>query len=92
MVQNPHANIEDIEILDNVFPFDITKNHIFPKCFILSDEERKQITDVYKTDVDKFPLIKLSDPLCTRYGANLGDFLFIKRNNGEETIFRYVVE
>lgn len=88
-IQSPHENIKEIEILDNIFPFDIAKNCVFPTCFILTESEKKDIVEKYKTELIKFPQIKFEDPLCTRYGAKEGDLIFIQRN--EKATFRYVV-
>ena len=74
---------------------DITKHYLVPKHIILSEEEKKELSEKYKVSLSDLPKIKISDPALKNLNAKPGDIVKIIRNNpwiGEEVYYRVVVE
>jgi len=82
----------NIEILENIYPFDFMKNNIVPQCYLLSDEEKNAVIDFLDTSIYKFPKIEVTDPISVRFGAKIGDMIYIKRNGGMDLSYRVVVK
>jgi DNA-directed RNA polymerase subunit H len=78
-----------VEVLDNIYPFDIMKSNLMPEAKLLTEEERDQVVDLSKTPLNKFPKLLVSDPLSKRFGAKPGDMIYIKRKT--ELSYRVVV-
>ena len=82
----------NVEILESIYPFDFTKNNILPECYLLSEEDKNAVIDFLDTPITKFPKIDIEDPLSIRFGAKIGDVIFIKQNGGLEFRYRVVVK
>jgi len=82
----------NVEILENIYPFDIMKNKVVPKCFLLSDDEKEAVMEILDTPLHNFPKFELSDPIAVRFGAKIGDMFYIKRDGGRELTYRVVVK
>lgn len=82
----------NVEILENIYPFDIMKNSVLPECFLLSEEEKNAVIEILDTSLNNFPKFELSDPVAVRFGAKVGDMFYIKRNGGLELSYRVVVK
>lgn len=71
-----------VEILDNIYPFDMMKNALAPlRQRILSEEEKKEMEDKYG-DITKFPKLVKDDPMAKHYGAKPGDIMEVVRKEG----------
>jgi len=71
----------------------IFEHRLVPKFRILTEEEKKQILERFKTTEDKLPKILESDPVVKKLGAKVGDVLEIKRSSevsGESVYYRIV--
>lgn len=82
----------NVEILENIFPFDFMKNAIVPECHLLTEEEKEAIVSISGTPSYKFPKMEQNDPIAVRFGAKIGDILYIKRNGGLELSYRVIVK
>lgn len=82
----------NVEILESIYPFDFMKNNILPECYLLSEDDKKAVVEFLDTPVSKFPKIDIKDPLSIRFGAKIGDVIFIKQNGGLEFRYRAVVK
>lgn len=82
----------NVEILENIYPFDIMKNSVLPECFLLSEEEKNAVLETLETPLKNFPKFELSDPVVVRFGAKIGDMFYIKRYGGLELSYRVVVK
>ncbi len=91
-VKTELAKHPNVEILENIYPFDIMKNNVVPKCFLLSDDEKKAVMEILDTPLNNFPKFELSDPIVVRFGAKIGDMFYIKRDGGRELSYRVVVK
>lgn len=89
--ESPYENIKDIEILNNVYPFDISRSMYYPhKLFSLNKTEIESVKESYK-DIDKFQKLKITDPLSIQLGTKKGDIVYIERRDGTKT-FKNVIE
>ena len=82
-------NYPYVEILDNVFPFSITKNVIMPTFVKLTLEEKEKVVEIIGTQL---PKMILTDPIAARYGAKVGDILKVVRNGGLDISYRIISE
>lgn len=89
--ESPYENIKDIEILNNVYPFDISRSMYYPhKLFSLNKTEIESVKESYK-DIDKFQKLKITDPLSIQLGTKKGDIVYVERRDGTKT-FKNVIE
>ena len=71
-----------VEILDNIYPFDMMKNVVIPlRQRVLSEAEKKDMEEKYG-DLTKFPKVGKDDPMAKHYGAKPGDLMEIVRKEG----------
>lgn len=91
-VRSELANHPNVEVLENIYPFDFMENNIVPECYLLSEEEKNAVVKFLDTPVYKFPKIEVSDPISVRFGAKIGDVIFIKQNGGLEFRYRVVIK
>ena len=76
-----------------VTSINITEHDLVPKFKILSEDEKKQILERFKTTEDKLPKILESDPVVKKLDAKKGDVLEITRSSnvsGESVYYRIV--
>lgn len=67
-----YFKIEDLE-------FNITKNEIIPKHYLVSKTEKKMVLKKYNIKEKKLPKILLSDPMSCYLGLKKGDMVKILR-------------
>lgn len=91
-VRSELAKHPNVEVLENIYPFDFMKNCLVPECYLLSDEEKKAVLDFLDTPIYKFPKYEVSDPVPVRFGAKIGDMIYVKRYGGQELTYRVVVK
>ena len=91
-VRSELAKHPNVEVLESIYPFDFMENNIVPECYLLSEEEKNAVVKFLETPAYKFPRIEISDPVPVRFGAKLGDVIFIKQNGGLEFRYRVVVK
>jgi DNA-directed RNA polymerase subunit H (RpoH/RPB5) len=82
----------NVEVLEDIYPFDFMKNAMVPECYLLSNEEKEAVIKMTETPLDKFPKFESTDPIPTRFGAKIGDMIHIKRYGGLELSYRVVVK
>ena len=82
----------NVEVLENIYPFDFMKNDLVPECYLLTEEEKNAVLDFKDTPIYKFPKYEVSDPVAVRFGAKVGDMIYIKRNGGSELSYRVVIK
>jgi DNA-directed RNA polymerase subunit H len=73
---------------------DIEKHQLVPKHVILSEEEKREILEKYKTSLRQFPRILISDPAIADKNPKVGDLVKIIRKSptaGETVYYRVVV-
>lgn len=73
----------------------ILEHELVPEFKILSEEEKRQVLERFKTTEEKLPKILESDPVVKRLNAKRGDVLEIKRASevsGHSVYYRIVVE
>ena len=66
----------------------ITKHILVPKHEILSDDEKREVMDKYKLQLNQFPKILKDDPVSRYYGASPGQIMRINRPS--ESAGRYI--
>ncbi len=74
---------------------DITKHELVPEHIVLSEKEKNHLLKSYQIELNQFPKILDSDPVCLRIGAKSGQILKIIRKSHtarEATAYRLVVE
>jgi len=91
-VRSELAKHPNVEVLENIYPFDFMKNNLVPECYLLSEEEKNAVVDYLDTPIYKFPKYEVSDPVPVRFGAKIGDMIYIKRNGGLELSYRVVIK
>ena len=91
-VRSELANHPNVEVLENIYPFDFMENNIVPECYLLSEEEKNAVVKFLDTPAYKFPKIEVSDPIPVRFDAKIGDMIFIKQNGGLEFRYRVVIK
>ena len=82
----------NVEVLEDIYPFDIMNNVCVPPMYLLSSEEKEAVLKSSKTPLDKFPKIETTDPISIRFDAKVGDLFHIKRYGGRELSYRVVVK
>ena len=70
-------NIEYFKVFD--LEFNITKNEIVPKHFLVCENEKKVILKKYKIKENKLPKILSTDPMACYFGLVKGDMIKILR-------------
>ena len=73
---------DDVEIMKDVLPFDITQSNLFPDVYILSNEEEKEFLQKSKIQKENLSRILDTDPLCAHYLALPGEIIKIVQING----------
>lgn len=72
----------------------ILEHVLVPKFKVLSEDEKKEFLEKYRTTSDKLPKILQADPIVKALEAKKGDVLEIKRKSevaGEYVYYRIVV-
>lgn len=82
----------NIEVLENIYPFDFMKNSLVPECYLLTDAEKEAVLKITDTPLNKFPKFDKNDPIPERFGAKIGDMIHIKRYGGLDLTYRVVVK
>lgn len=84
-----------IELIPSSLPtFDVFEHAYVPLHEIVSEEERKAISEKYHAEPYQFPWIRSSDPVSIILGAKPGDVLKVTQKSetaGEYFSYRYVV-
>ncbi len=84
-----------IELVPKSLPtFDVFKHSYVPLHEILTDEERKEISDKFHAEPFQFPWIRSTDPISIILGARPGDVLRVTHKSetaGRYLSYRYVV-
>ena len=80
-------NIEYFDIIS--LEFNITKNEIVPKHFLVSCFEKKMILKKYKTKENKLPKILITDPMACYLGLKKGDMVKILRASPSIGFYAY---
>ncbi len=73
--------------------FDVTKHELVPKHVIISEKEKKELTEKYKLSIPNFPRIIIKDPAIAHLKAKEGDVIKIirpSRTAGESIFYRRV--
>jgi len=91
-VRSELAKHPNVEVLENIYPFDFMKNSLVPECYLLSEEEKNAVVDYLDTPIYNFPKYEVSDPVPVRFGAKIGDMIYIKRDGGLELSYRVVIK
>ena len=81
----------NVEMLENIYPFDIMKNNILPQCFLLSETEKNAVVEFLKTPLHNFPKLEKTDPISVRFNAKPNDMFYFKENGGWGTRYRVVI-
>lgn len=81
----------NIEMLENIYPFDFMKNNILPECCLLSEQEKNAVVEFLKTPLHNFPKIEKTDPISIRFNAKPNDMFYFKQNGGLEIRYRVVI-
>ena len=84
-----------IELVPSSLPtFDVFKHAYVPLHEILTDEERKDISEKFHAEPFQFPWIRSTDPISIILGAKPGDVLRVTHKSetaGKYLSYRYVV-
>ena len=80
----------NIEILENIYPFNTLNNINLPKFLLLKNEEKEKILEYMNTELNKFPKIKIDDPISIHFGAKKDDMFKIERYGGQEITYKVV--
>ncbi len=84
-----------IELIPSSLPtFDVFEHSYVPLHEVVTEEERKEISERYHAEPYQFPWIRASDPVSIILGATPGDVLKITQKSetaGEYFSYRYVV-
>lgn len=71
-------------------------NHdLVPQHILLSEKESTQVLKKYNVDKEQLPKIRLTDPVTSEIGAEVGDIVKIIRKSqtaGESIYYRLVIE
>ena len=73
--------------------FDVTKHILVPKHSIISEKEKKELTQKYRLSIQDFPRISSKDPAIQHLKAKEGDIIKIVRPSktaGEAVFYRRV--
>jgi len=74
--------------------FMVSTHHLVPKHEVLTQEEKKEVLEMFGVEKEQLPKILDSDPACKEIGAKKGDVLRILRKSetaGESVYYRVVV-
>ena len=84
-----------IELIPSSLPtFDVFEHAYVPLHEILTDEERKEISEKFHAEPFQFPWIRSTDPISIILGARPGDVLRVTHKSetaGRYLSYRYVV-
>ncbi len=84
-----------IELVPSSLPtFDVFKHAYVPLHEILTDEEKKEISEKFHAEPFQFPWIRSTDPISIILGAKPGDVLRVTHKSetaGKYLSYRYVV-
>jgi len=84
-----------IELIPPTLPaFDIFEHDLVPLHEVVSQEERKELSEKYHAEPFQFPWIKSVDPISIILGAKPGDVVRITQKSetaGKYETYRYVV-
>jgi len=84
-----------IELIPPTLPtFDIFEHDLVPLHEVVSQEERKELSEKYHAEPFQFPWIKSVDPIAIILGAKPGDIVRITQKSqtaGKYETYRYVV-
>ena len=80
----------NVEVLEDIYPFDFMKNALVPECYLLTEKEKDAVIQMLDTSLEKFPKFEITDPIPVRFSAKVGDMFHIKRNGGLELTYRIV--
>lgn len=73
--------------------FDVTKHTLVPKHTVISEKEKKELTEKYQISIQNFPRISAKDPAIQDLKIKEGDIIKIVRNSltaGEAVFYRRV--
>jgi DNA-directed RNA polymerase subunit H len=73
--------------------FDIIKHELVPKHAVISEKEKKELTDKYRLSIQNFPRILSKDPAIKHLKVKEGDIIKIIRPSktaGEAVFYRRV--
>jgi len=73
--------------------FDVTRHVLVPKHAIISEREKKELTEKYRLSIQNFPRIMAKDPAIQHLKAKEGDIVKITRPSktaGEAVFYRRV--
>jgi len=73
--------------------YDVTKHELVPKHSIISEREKKELTEKYQLSIPHFPRILTTDPAIAHLKAKEGDIIKVIRPSitaGEATFYRRV--
>jgi DNA-directed RNA polymerase subunit H len=74
--------------------FAATTHQLVPKHEVLTQDERKEVLEMFGVDKEKLPKMLDSDPVSKEIGAKKGDVIRIIRKSetaGENVYYRVVV-
>ncbi len=73
--------------------FDVTKHALVPKHVVISEKEKKELTDRYHLSLPDFPRVLTVDPAIQHLKVKEGDIIKIIRpskTSGESVFYRRV--
>lgn len=73
--------------------FDVTKHLLVPKHAVISEKEKKELTEKYKLSIPDFPRIMTTDPAIQHLKVKEGDIIKVTRPSktaGESIFYRRV--
>jgi DNA-directed RNA polymerase subunit H (RpoH/RPB5) len=73
--------------------FDVTKHELVPKHVVISEKEKKEITEKYRISIQNFPRIMATDPAISHLKVKEGDIIKISRLSktaGDAVFYRRV--
>ena len=74
--------------------FTVMSHQMVPKHEVLTQDEKKEVLEMFGVDKEQLPKILDSDPVCKEIGAKKGDVLRILRKSdtsGESVYYRVVI-
>jgi len=74
--------------------FTVSIHQLVPKHEVLTQEEKKEVLEMFGVEKEQLPKILDSDPACKEIGAKKGDVIRILRKSetaGESVYYRVVV-
>ena len=91
-VRSELVKYPNVEVLENIYPFNFMNNVLVPKCFLLSEDEKNAMVKLYDTPIYNFPKFEVTDPIPVRLGAKIGDMIYMERGGGKEFTARVVIK